>query len=105
MATNGFFQCEVEETADRDEYGNRVMTVKCHGRVVSETSSKLKNIVRPLIDSGGPRRTAGMDAPTQRWRPLDYLRDDANPQNRDGALDVDFNFFGAIQASTALNCG
>ena len=53
MATNCSFQCEVEESADRSESGNRVTTVKCHGRVVSGTSSELKNIVRPLIDSGG----------------------------------------------------
>jgi len=53
MAPNSSFQCEVEESADRDKYGNRVTTVKCHGRVVSETSSELRNTVRPLIDSGG----------------------------------------------------
>jgi len=53
MATNCSFQCEVEESADRAESGNRLTTVKCHGRVVSGTSSELKNIVRPLIDSGG----------------------------------------------------
>jgi anti-sigma B factor antagonist len=53
MTTNSSFQCEVEDSAGRDKYGNRVTTVKCHGRVVSETSSELRNIVRPLIDSGG----------------------------------------------------
>jgi anti-sigma B factor antagonist len=53
MATNCSFHCEVQELADRDESGKRVTTVKCHGRVVSGTSSELKNTVRPLIDSGG----------------------------------------------------
>jgi anti-anti-sigma factor len=53
VATNSSFQCEVEESADRDQFGNHVTTVKCHGRVVSDTSSELRNIVRPLIDSGG----------------------------------------------------
>lgn len=47
------FHCEVEESPDRDQYGNRVTTVKCHGRVLGETSSKLKDMVRPLIESGG----------------------------------------------------
>ena len=53
MVINDSFHCEVERSIDRDEYGNCVTTVKCHGRLVSDGSSKVKNTVRTLIDSGG----------------------------------------------------
>lgn len=53
MAKDEAFSCEVGQSADRDEYGNRVTTVTCHGRVISDTSIKLKDAVRPLMDSGG----------------------------------------------------
>lgn len=46
------FQCEVKESPN-DEYGNRVTTVKCHGRLTSETSSQVKEAVKPLIPVGG----------------------------------------------------
>lgn len=46
------FQCEVEQSPN-DEYGNRVTTVNCHGRLISETSSQIKEAVKPLITSGG----------------------------------------------------
>ena len=45
--------CEVEKATDGDKVGNRVTTVKCHGRVVSDTVSQLKDTVRSLIPLGG----------------------------------------------------
>ena len=47
------FHCEVEESKDRDELGNRVTTVKCYGRLVSETICEIKVAVNPLITIGG----------------------------------------------------
>jgi hypothetical protein len=52
MRPEGSFRCEVEKSND-DEYGNKVTTVKCHGRLVSETSGEMKEAVRPLISLGG----------------------------------------------------
>jgi len=46
-------QCDVEQAKNKDELGNRVTTVKCHGSIVSETAGKLKETVRPLIPQGG----------------------------------------------------
>jgi anti-sigma B factor antagonist len=45
--------CEIEESKERDELGNRVTTVKCHGRLVSETVLEIKVAVNPLIATGG----------------------------------------------------
>jgi len=53
MASGGPFHCEVEKSNDKDEHGNRVTTVKCHGRLVSDTASELKEVARPLIPLGG----------------------------------------------------
>ena len=47
------FHCEVEKSKDRDELGNRVTAVKCHGRLVSETAGEIKSVVHPLIQAGG----------------------------------------------------
>ena len=44
---------EVEKATDRDKLGNRVTTVKCRGRIISDTASKLKETVRALIPLGG----------------------------------------------------
>jgi anti-anti-sigma factor len=46
------FRCEVEKAKD-DEFGNKVTLVKCHGKLVSETASELKAVVKPLIPEGG----------------------------------------------------
>jgi anti-anti-sigma factor len=53
MATTpeAVFRCEVEEGAAEDI--GPVTTVVCHGRVVSETSAQLKDVVKPLIPKGG----------------------------------------------------
>ena len=52
MAPDNSFHCEVEKP-DADERGNTVTTVKCHGRLVSETSGQMKEVVKPLIPLGG----------------------------------------------------
>jgi anti-sigma B factor antagonist len=44
-------QYEVEKSTD--DLQNAVTTVKCHGRVVSETAAQLKEVVKPLIPQGG----------------------------------------------------
>jgi len=48
------FSYEVEES--RDEANNPVTTIKCHGRLVSDTAGQLKEVVKPLIASGGGNR-------------------------------------------------
>jgi len=47
------FHCEVEESKNRDDLGNRVTIVKCHGRLVSETVWEIKVAVNSLIANGG----------------------------------------------------
>ncbi len=44
-------QYEVEKSTD--ELNNAVTTVKCHGRIVSDTAGQLKEVVKPLIPQGG----------------------------------------------------
>ena len=44
---------EVHESEDLDSRGREVMTFKCHGRLVSETASAVKEVVKPLIPQGG----------------------------------------------------
>jgi anti-anti-sigma factor len=51
MATDGAFHYEVENSTD--ELGNKVTTVKCHGRLISETTPQISNLVKPLIPQGG----------------------------------------------------
>jgi ABC-type transporter Mla MlaB component len=41
---------DLEES--RDEYGNQVTTINCHGRLVSDTG-QLKPVVKQLIPQGG----------------------------------------------------
>jgi len=53
MTPDGSFHCEVEKSPEKDKQGNRVTTVKCHGRLVSDTSPKVKEVVQPLIPLGG----------------------------------------------------
>lgn len=45
------FHFDVSES--RDEHDLRVTTVTCHGRLVGETSSILKEALIPLIERGG----------------------------------------------------
>ena len=46
------FRCEVEQSGD-DQHGNKVTTIKCHGRVVFENAGQIKEVVKPLIPLGG----------------------------------------------------
>jgi hypothetical protein len=39
MSPDRSFHCEVEKSKEKDERGNQVTAVKCHGRLVSETAS------------------------------------------------------------------
>ena len=47
------FTCEVEKSPNKDEFGNSVTKVKCHGRLVAETAAEMKGVVHPLISLGG----------------------------------------------------
>lgn len=53
MSAERPFHCEVETSTEKDERGNRLTVVKCHGRLVSDTASAVKEVVRPLIPMGG----------------------------------------------------
>lgn len=46
------FHCEVEKSGD-DPRGNNVTTVKCHGRLNSESAGELKEVVKALLPEGG----------------------------------------------------
>jgi anti-anti-sigma factor len=46
------FQFEVEKSPD-DERGNKVTTVKCHGRMVAGNAGDLRSAVKDLIAQGG----------------------------------------------------
>jgi anti-sigma B factor antagonist len=52
MATGDTFYCDKEEAKD-DEFGNKMTMVRCHGRLVTETSLELKAMVKALISNGG----------------------------------------------------
>jgi anti-anti-sigma factor len=51
MAINTF-HADVDKTGT-DEQGNKVTTVRCHGKIVTDTTGELKDLVRPLIGKGG----------------------------------------------------
>src|ERR1700726_2178408 len=53
MARDGSFHWELEKSKDKDENGNQVTTIKCHGDLVSDTAGEIKELVRPLIPLGG----------------------------------------------------
>jgi anti-anti-sigma factor len=55
MESSQAFRCEVEQSPE-DLHGNKVTTVKCHGRLTSVNSSTIKEVVKPLLTQGG--RTA-----------------------------------------------
>lgn len=52
MTPTNSLQCEVAKSGT-DPQGNEVTTVKCHGRLVSETAAELKQSVKPLLAGGG----------------------------------------------------
>ena len=53
MAPDRSFHCEVDKSKEKDKRGNQVTTVKCHGKLVSDTASTVKEAVKPLIPLGG----------------------------------------------------
>lgn len=53
MAPNNSFHFEVEKSKDKDAQGNQVTTIKCHGKLVSDTASQMKEAVKPLIPLRG----------------------------------------------------
>lgn len=53
MAATDSFQCEIHHSKDKDEHGNRVTTVTCHGKLVSDNTNNIKEVVKPLIPAGG----------------------------------------------------
>jgi anti-anti-sigma factor len=52
MSPADSFQYEIEKSPD-DQQGNKVTTIKCHGRLISENSNEIKELVKPLIPLGG----------------------------------------------------
>ena len=52
MASDDQLRCEVISSGD-DQFGNKLKTVKCHGKLVSETTNKLRETVKPLLPEGG----------------------------------------------------
>jgi anti-sigma B factor antagonist len=46
------FRYEVGQSGD-DQHGNKVTTIKCHGRLVVENADQIKEAVKPLIPLGG----------------------------------------------------
>ena len=50
-APQGSLRCEVEKS--QDQYGAKVTTIKCHGRLVAENAGEMKELVKPLIPLGG----------------------------------------------------
>jgi anti-sigma B factor antagonist len=51
MAPQGSFHYEVEKSDDL--HGNKVTTIKCHGRLVAENAGEMTKLVKPLIPLGG----------------------------------------------------
>ena len=52
MAPADSFYYEIEKSKV-DEFGNKVTTVMCHGRLVSGSAEEIINAVKPLIPAGG----------------------------------------------------
>jgi len=53
MTTAPRFSAQYELGPSPDEFGNKIMTIRCHGRLVSDTAQELKDLVKPLIGKGG----------------------------------------------------
>jgi anti-anti-sigma factor len=53
MSPDKPFHCEIEKLSDKDERGNRVTLVKCHGRLVGDSVNQLKELIKPVIADGG----------------------------------------------------
>jgi anti-sigma B factor antagonist len=46
------FSYEVEKSLDH-KHGNKVTTIKCHGKLISENTNQIKELVKPMIPLGG----------------------------------------------------
>jgi anti-sigma B factor antagonist len=51
IAQEPAFHCEVEESADAT--GWKTTRIRCHGKLVSQSTAELKELVKPLIARGG----------------------------------------------------
>jgi hypothetical protein len=61
MAIN-MFHADVDKTGT-DEQGNKVTTVRCHGKIVTDTTGELKDLVKPLIGEGGANSAGSSETP------------------------------------------
>jgi anti-anti-sigma factor len=52
MARDRSLRCEIETARDKDENGNEVTIIKCHGELVHETAGKIRELASPLIRNG-----------------------------------------------------
>lgn len=52
MGDENTFQYVIENSADQSR-DNRLTTVKCGGRLVSENAIQIKEVVKPLLAQGG----------------------------------------------------
>jgi anti-anti-sigma factor len=52
VAANGTFHYEVD-SAPYDEFGNKVTIVKCHGKLISQTTTEMRDAIKPLLPQGG----------------------------------------------------
>ena len=52
MPSVNSFSYEVEKSPD-DQHGNKVTTIKCRGKLTSENSNEIKELVKPLLPLGG----------------------------------------------------
>jgi len=53
MSPTATFDCDVEKSNQKDEHGNELTFVRCHGRLVSENTGIIKEIVHPLLGHHG----------------------------------------------------
>jgi len=53
MASPATFHCDVEKATEKDAAGNVLTTVRCHGRLISGSTGKIKEVVRPLLSQHG----------------------------------------------------
>ena len=53
MTAESGIHFDVEDSAG--EHGLPITTITCHGRLLSENSKQIKDLVKPLIDAGGRR--------------------------------------------------
>lgn len=53
MASDGTFNYEIEQSTNPDEHGNKLTTIKCHGRLVAENRDQVQEMVQPLTPLSG----------------------------------------------------